>query len=108
MIGKSVKEKNLISMSEALNILNKRKQEDKELTYEQDSALKHATKFAMPFEDFKKSKQKLDELKILDESLIIKILDISPKTEMLLKQILAYSGKVFDDKQIENILNIIR
>lgn len=108
MIGKSATEKNLVSMSEALKILNERKQEDKELTYEQDSALKHATKFAMPFEEFKKLKQKLDELQILDESLIIKILDISPKNEMLLKQILAYSGKAFDDKQIENILNIIR
>ncbi|MCL4383440.1 MAG: hypothetical protein M1168_03375 [Candidatus Marsarchaeota archaeon] len=108
MIGKSAKDKGPISITEALQILNKRKEENKELTYEQDSALKHATKFAIPAEKFKKLKQNLEDLKFLDEILIIKILDILPKNEMLLRQILAYSGKTLDDKQIESILNIIK
>ncbi|MCL5117548.1 MAG: hypothetical protein M1124_01840 [Candidatus Marsarchaeota archaeon] len=107
MIGKSAEEKGYISLVEVLEILNKQKQE-KELTYEQDSAMKHAAKFAMQKEKYQKAKKELEAMNVLSEQTIIKILDVSPKTEILLKQILAYTGRTFEEKEIESILNIIK
>ncbi len=107
MIGKSAEEKGYISLVEVVEILNKQKQE-KELTYEQDSAMKHASKFAMQKEKYQKAKKELEAMNILSEQTIIKILDVSPKTEILLKQILAYTGRTFEEKEIESILNIIK
>ncbi len=107
MIGKSAEEKGYISLVEVVEILNKQKQE-KELTYEQDSAMKHASKFAMQKEKYQKAKKELEAMNVLSEQTIIKILDVSPKTEILLKQILAYTGRTFEEKEIESILNIIK
>ncbi|MCL4380993.1 MAG: hypothetical protein M1331_02675 [Candidatus Marsarchaeota archaeon] len=107
MIGKSAEEKGYISLVEVLEILNRQKQE-KELTYEQDSAMKHASKFAIHKEKYQKEKKELEAMNILSEQTIIKILDVSPKTEILLKQILAYTGRAFEEKEIASILNIIK
>ncbi len=107
MIGKSVEEKGYISLVDLLDILSKQKQA-KELTYEQDSAIKHATKFAIQKEKYQKAKKELEALNILPEQTIIKILDIMPRNEMLLKQILAYSSITFEEKDINSILNIIK
>ncbi len=107
MIGKSAEEKGYVSLVDVVEILNKQKQE-KELTYEQDSAMKHASKFAMQKEKYQKAKKELEAMNILSEQTIIKILDVSPKTEILLKQILAYTGRTFEEKEIESILNIIK
>lgn len=106
MIGKAAKNNGNASLSEVLDILENRKKE-KELTYEQQIALEHATKFAPQKSHEQKIKKALEELGLLSNHAILTILNTMPKSELLLKQILANEKKAFQEDEIKKILSII-
>lgn len=106
MIGKESKHVSNASLSEVLEILEKRKKE-KELTYEQQIAYEHASKFAGSKAAEQKVRKALEETGYLSPDTIITLLNIMPKSEMLLKQILASEKKTFADEDIKKILSIV-
>ncbi len=106
MIGKAAKNNGNASLSEVLDILESRKKE-KELTYEQQIALEHATKFAAQKSHEQKIKKTLEELGLLSNHTILTLLNTMPKNVMLLKQILANEKKTFNEEEIKKILSII-
>lgn len=99
----------IISLVEAKNILKKISKERKELNYEQKIALEHAEKFAIL--SAKQTKDLITELKKLDhveEIQAYKIADILPKTEDDLKAIFAKERYTPNDKEIKNILEVVK
>ncbi|MDE1868488.1 MAG: hypothetical protein KGH60_00780 [Candidatus Micrarchaeota archaeon] len=108
MIGKETKGNRAVGISEVLEIIKKRKSSPKGLSYEQQTAFEHASKFAADAADSDKLKKKLDDLGILNEKTIFKIIEIRPKNFMLLKQILASERKTFDDETVNKILALIK
>ena len=99
----------IISIVEAKNILKKISKERKELLYEQRIALEHAEKFAQL--SAKQTKDFITELLKLDyveEIQAYKIADIIPKTEDDVKAIFAKERYTPNDKEIKNILEIIK
>jgi DNA-directed RNA polymerase subunit F len=105
MIGKDSKRNGYVSLSEVLEILESRKK-DKELTYEQQIAFEHATKFASAKSD-SKIRKGLQELGILSDQTVISILDVMPKNMALLKQILATEKRTFSDEEVKKVLSLI-
>ena len=108
MIGKEVKGSRAIEITEVLEIIKKRKSTPKGLSYEQQTAFEHASKFAADADDAAKLRKKLEELGILSEKTIFKIIEIRPKNFMLLKQILTSERKTFDDETVNKILAVIK
>lgn len=105
MIGKKSEFKGLASMVDLVEILDDRKKFG-ELTYEQTRSYEHAEKIAPDKAKYKKAKEKLTELGTLSERSVIKLSELMPKSQMLVKQIIAQEGKAFDDKQVSDILAI--
>ena len=106
MIGKDSKHNGNASLSEVLEILEKRKKE-RELTYEQQIALEHATKFVEGKGPETKTRKALEELGTLSQQTIVAILNIMPKGETLLKQILAGEKKAFTEEEVKKVLSIV-
>lgn len=106
MIGKDSKHNGYASMNEVLEILEARKKE-RELTYEQQIALEHVTKFVGSKSVEQKTRKALEELGTLSQQTIIAILNIMPKGETLLKQILAGERKAFTDEEVKKALSIV-
>ena len=106
MIGKESKHTGHVSLNEVQEILEARKKE-RELTYEQQIALEHASKFAATKSQEQKAKKALEELGTLSQQTILAILSMMPKSEMLLKQILAGEKKTFTDAEIKKIVSIV-
>jgi DNA-directed RNA polymerase subunit F len=104
MIGKKSELKGRVSMVEVLDMLDERKKYG-ELTYEQQKSYEHAEKIVDKVR-FKKAKEKLEELGILNDASVIKLAELLPKGQMLVKQIIASEGKTFDDAQVTKILAI--
>jgi DNA-directed RNA polymerase subunit F len=99
----------IISLAEAKNILKKISKERKELNYEQKIALEHAEKFARL--SAKQTKDLIAELVKLDhveEIHAYKIADILPNTEDDVKAIFAKERYTPNEKEIKNILEIIK
>lgn len=99
----------IISLAEVKNILKKISKERKELNYEQKIALEHAEKFATL--SAKQTKDLINDLKKLDhveEIQAYKIADILPKTEDDVKAIFAKERYTPNDKEIKNILEIVK
>jgi DNA-directed RNA polymerase subunit F len=99
----------IISIAEVKNILKKISKERKELIYEQRIALEHAEIFAKL--TAKQTKDLIAELMKLDhveELHAYKIADILPKTEDDIKAIFAKERYTPNDKEIKNILEIIK
>jgi DNA-directed RNA polymerase subunit F len=99
----------IISLAEVKNILKKISKERKELNYEQKIALEHAEKFARL--SAKQTKDLIAELIKLDhveEIQAYKIADILPKTEDDLKAIFAKERYTPNDKEIKNILEVVK
>ena len=107
MIGSESKQTKLADIYEVADILEKRKKE-RDLTYEQQLALEHATKLVKSGEQAKKAKAALEKLGLLNEKSVVKLLEIMPKNAMLLKQVLAQEGKVFSEEEIAKILAITK
>jgi DNA-directed RNA polymerase subunit F len=99
----------IVSLAEVKNILKKISKERKELLYEQKIALEHAEKFAKL--SAKQTKDLITELMKLDhveELHAYKIADILPRTEDDIKAIFAKERYTPNDKEIKNILEIVK
>jgi DNA-directed RNA polymerase subunit F len=99
----------ILSIAEVKNILRKISKERKELLYEQRIALEHAEKFAKL--TIKQTKDLISDLMKLDhveEILAYKIADILPNTEDDVKAIFAKERYTPNDKEIKNILEIVK
>ncbi len=106
MIGKGTSEKRLISIPEALEILEDRKKEG-ELGYEQELAYEYAKKLSkLEVKDSVKMKKDLEDLGFTDKA-AIKIIDIMPLDLMQLKQTLIIEKKTFADDLLEKAMEII-
>ncbi len=106
MIGKGTSEKRLISIPEALNILEERKK-DGELGYEQELAYEYAKKLSkMDVKDSIKMKMELEDLGFTEKA-AIKMIDIMPLDVMQLKQTLIIEKKTFADDILEKAMEII-
>jgi len=99
----------IISLAEVKNLLKKINKERKELLYEQKIALEHAEKFAKL--SAKQTKDLVAELMKLDhveEIHAYKIADILPNTEDDIKAIFAKERYTPNDKEIKNILEVVK
>lgn len=107
MIGKESKSNGSVSLHNVYSILeNRRKQ--KEPIYEQQIALEHAEKFKMTAQQYEKMRKKLDDLGTLKADTVTKVIDIRPKGEALLKQILASERKSFAPEEVQAILAVLK
>lgn len=106
MIGKDSKNNGHASLNEVLEILESRKKE-RELTYEQTIALEHATKFASAKNSEAKTRKALEETGLLSGHTVLTILNIMPKGEVLLKQILSGEKRTFAEDEVKKILAIV-
>lgn len=99
----------ILSLAEVKNILKKISKERKELLYEQKIALEHAEKFtklsAKQTKDLIMDLMKLDHV---EENHAYKIADILPNTEDEIKAIFAKERFTLNDKEIKNILEIVK
>jgi DNA-directed RNA polymerase subunit F len=107
MIGSESKQTRLATIYDVAGILEERKKA-KDLTYEQQLALEHASKLVKSDEQAKKAKNELEKLGTLSEKTVVKLLEIMPKNVMLLKQVLAQEGKVFSEEELAKILAITK
>jgi len=99
-----VKASRPVTISEAKEILAKRKKEN-ELGYEQNQALDHAERFAALDED--KAKKLVDTLKKKDkisEELAAKLVDTRPETPATVRAILAKDKVELSEEEIAHIL----
>jgi DNA-directed RNA polymerase subunit F len=99
----------LVSLAEVKNILKKISKERKELLYEQKIALEHAERFAkLSAKQTKDLITELLKLEHVEEIQAYKIADIIPQTEDDIKAIFAKERYTPNDKEIKNILEIIK
>jgi DNA-directed RNA polymerase subunit F len=99
-----VKDSRPVSISEAKDILAKRKEEQAELGYEQNQALEHSERFARQDADkAKKMVEKLMKHKISQE-LAVKIIDIHPTTIPSIKAIVSKDKIELSEEDAEKIL----
>ncbi|MGB9703314.1 MAG: RNA polymerase Rpb4 family protein [Candidatus Micrarchaeia archaeon] len=107
MIGKSILNKKIVLIQEALEILENRKKES-ELGYEQELAYEHAKKFSkLTKEKAEKLITQLGEIKKLSDEAKIKIVEILPKNEDTIRQILANEVYTLNEEEIKKIMEII-
>ncbi len=104
MIGRSSKFDSAVSINDVEEILGKRK----DLTYEQQLALDHAKKFAVPKAKYESARKALKELDLMDDSTIASVLSVLPKSEMGLKQIMAGSKKPLKDDEVAKVFDIVK
>ncbi len=107
MIGKDSKSNGTISLNNVSEILETRRKE-REPIYEQEIALEHSKKFVISKAQYDKMEKKLNAVNGIKHSLIPKIIDIRPTTEMLLKQILASEKVTLEDSAIKEIIAIVK
>ena len=99
----------IVSLAEVKNILKKISKERKELLYEQKIALEHAEKFAkLSAKQTKDLITDLLKLDHMDELQAYKIADILPNTEDDIRAIFAKERYTPNDKEIKNILEIVK
>jgi DNA-directed RNA polymerase subunit F len=99
----------IVSLAEVKNILKKISKERKELLYEQKIALEHAEKFAkLSAKQTKDLITDLMKLDHVDELQAYKIADILPNTEDDIRAIFAKERYTPNDKEIKNILEIVK
>ena len=106
MIGKSETGKRPVALAEALEILEKRKDDDK-LGYEQELAHDHIKKFiGVGAADAKKMKKELVDLGVTEVT-AIKISDIMPIDVAQLKHILVQEKKNFDEEEVRKMMEVV-
>ncbi len=106
MIGKDSKNNGHASLNEVLEILENRKKE-RELTYEQQIALEHATRFAATKAQEQKMRKALEETGLLSARTVLTIVTVMPKNETLLKQILSGEKRTFAEDEVKKLLAIV-
>ncbi len=107
MIGKEVTGKRSATIDEVLEILESRSKAG-DLTYEQQLALEHTKKFAHDKQKVAKAKKELNELGVLKDDCIAKILDIMPNSVMLLKQVLAGCRNTLDEETVNKVFAVLK
>ncbi|MFZ8830008.1 MAG: DNA-directed RNA polymerase subunit F [Candidatus Aenigmatarchaeota archaeon] len=96
-----------VTFAEAKEIMEKKSK--KNLTYEQNNALEHLSKFAKLNEkDVKKLKEELSKIKKLKEEHIIQICNFLPATKDDLRTVLYKDYTLFEEHEINNILEIVK
>ncbi len=106
MIGKNARDEGPVSISTVWEILEKRRKE-RELTLEQQMALEHAEKFKLTKAAYAKLEKKLADIGI-DKHIAIKLIDLMPTDEMLVKQVLASYKAELDDNKIKEVLEAFK
>jgi DNA-directed RNA polymerase subunit F len=96
-----VKGTKVASIEDVINVLGEDKADP---TYEQQLAMQHAKKFAITKAKSEKLKKELEGTGLLNERSVIKIIEIMPKNQMTLRQILAQEKKTFSDEDVNKIL----
>jgi Uncharacterized protein conserved in archaea len=104
MIGKEAKEKGYANIEDVYDILKSRK--PAELKYEQQVVLDYVTKFKANKKVYTKVSSILEDTD-LPESIKSKILEVLPKSESLLKQILASEKVSMPDEKRAELLKAI-
>lgn len=97
---------NPVSISEVLQIIKKRAEEG-ELGYEQQSTLEYSENFAKL--NSKEEKKIIDEImsnEKINEETAIKIVDLSPKNIDLVKSILLKENITLDDAELSKIVKL--
>ncbi len=100
-----VKDTKVASIDDVISILESDKSE---LTYEQQLALQHAKKFEMSTAKAKRIIKALGEMGNLSERSMVKIIEIMPKNQMTLKQILISERKTYAEDEINKILALTK
>ncbi|MFA5381638.1 MAG: RNA polymerase Rpb4 family protein [Candidatus Micrarchaeia archaeon] len=107
MIGNEVKNSKDISLSEVLELLEKRKKRSA-LGYEQQTCYNYCELFSkLSLIDGKKMIEELKEIEKLNDKIAIKILDIMPVKENQLKIILAKERIELSTEEIQKVFEII-
>lgn len=104
MIGEKIVEEKPVTLVEVNEILSERKKE-KELSYEQDLALKYAKRFAkLTPKQMEKLTAELSKIEKLDQASIVKIIDVVPKSREILDLVLPKNIGL-DNETIERVLD---
>lgn len=107
MIGNELKESKDISLSEVLEILEKRKKRSP-LGYEQQTSYDYCTAFVkLSLVDTKRLIEELMEIEEINEKTAIKIVDIIPVKESQLKIILAKERIELSPDKIQKVFEIL-
>lgn len=101
-----VKDTKIVSIDEVIEILESNKESDP--TYEQQLALQHAKKFSTTKAKGEKLKKELEGMGLLSEKSVVKVLEVMPKNQMTLRQILAQERKTFSDEEVNKILELTK
>lgn len=99
-----------VSQSEVSEVI-KKIAKDRELTYREEKVndfLKKST--VLKKKDFETAKKELEELQIprIEDSHIIKVLDLMPKNGTELRSIISHGGMVLVDENITKILDVLK
>ncbi|MGC8649088.1 MAG: hypothetical protein ACP5UN_02630 [Candidatus Micrarchaeia archaeon] len=105
MIGKEIESEDIVSLVEVKEILENRKK--KNLTYEQQLAYDHASKFAAN-KILKNRILKLGEELGIDKKIVIEIVNTKPKNILALKQILSRNSKPLSDEDENKIMGALK
>ncbi len=100
-----IKETKIASVDDVISILEANKTE---LTYEQQLAFQHAQKSAVTDSKAKKIRKALEEMGNVSERSIVKIIEIMPKNNMTLRQILSSERKSYTDEEVNKILALTK
>jgi DNA-directed RNA polymerase subunit F len=93
-----------VTISEAKDMLAKRKSEQAELGYEQNQALEHAERFAkFDADKAKKLVEKLSKIG-LSREMAVKVVDVRPATAASLKAIVSKDKIELSEEDAEKIL----
>ncbi len=107
MIGKEILQHKPVPLTDVAAILEKREEEE-ELGFEQKNALEYARKFShVSPEKAKELMAKLTELPFVSEAMAVKLIDILPKTEELIRLIFAQEKRDLTDGEVKEVLDII-
>ena len=105
MTGKEVKESKPVSIAEVVKILEE--SSGATPTYEQQVALEHAKKFSEGKAP-EKTRKSLEELNLMTEASVIKVLEIMPKNATTLRQVLSREKRTYTDEDIAKILELTK
>jgi DNA-directed RNA polymerase subunit F len=98
-----------ITFAEAKEIMEKKSKKSKNLSYEQNSALEHLSKFTkLDVENVKKLKEELSKIKKLKEEHIVQICNFLPPDKDELRTILYKDYALFEASEINAILEAVK
>lgn len=106
MIGKNSKEIGSLSLNEVYKLLNERKEESK-LTYEQEAAYEHASKFKLAEDKYSKVSEELSKMD-LPKYFTDKLLELQPVNDEIVKYAASEFNLNLDDKKIETIISVFK